>query len=186
MHLIECYALTAGCLIDRCSIETDPIELPQKKYITLHSYNPKGEIRQYYYWQNVIDDLLSNNNFNFEIVQIGGSNDTKLDNINISYLGKTNVHTLAYLIQNCELHVGFDSFPVHLASHFDKKIVAIYAQYMNNTGPYFSTSGKCILIQPDFSLHRPFYSNGYDPFKTINKIPPNAISSSILNILGIT
>jgi ADP-heptose:LPS heptosyltransferase len=185
MHLIESYALTAGCLIDRCFIEEDPIELPQNKYITFHPFSPKGAIRQYNYWSVVIDLLKSNPKFTYEIVQIGGNNDPKYSNVVTDYLGKTTYHSLAYLIKHAGLHLGFDSFPTHLASVYDKKIVSIYAHNAINTMPYFSSAHNISLIQPDFSQHKPYYSDGHDPFGAINTIDPFVIYEKIIHLLEI-
>lgn len=186
MHLIESYALTAGCLIDRCFIEEDPIELPQNKYITFHPFSPKGALRQYNYWNIVIDILKSNKKFDYDIIQIGGSDDTKYAGIKTDYLGKTTYNSLAYLIKNASLHLGFDSFPVHLASCYDIKIVAIYAHNAINTGPYFSNPSNIKLIQPNFTNHKPYYSDGSDPFGAINTIDPAIIAESVLSLLNLS
>ena len=46
MHLLEAYSVVSGAKIDRCFIDEEPIDLPSKPYITLHSHNPKGSGRQ--------------------------------------------------------------------------------------------------------------------------------------------
>lgn len=182
MHLIEAYALTSGCTIDRCFISEEIIELPTQPYITLHSYNPKGKTRQYKYWQDVIDSLIADPDFNYEIIQIGSKNDTRCSNINTSYLGKTNYNSLAFLIKNCSLHVGFDSLPVHIASHYDKKIVALYPHYSRNTGPYFSSPSNVILLQSDHSVTKPVF-NENDHLEKINNIDPTLIVNGIKKLL---
>lgn len=184
MHILENYALTSGCYIDRCYIEEEYIELPKNKYVTIHPYNPKGSSRQYKYWQEVIDLLNSNINFDYTIVQIGGRNDIKYNNIDISYLGKTTYNSLAYLVKNTSMHIGYDSFPVHLASHYNRKIIALYPHYRNNTGPYFSKSDEIILIESDHSKIKPVFSEN-DPFDQINSILPQNIYRSILQLLGL-
>lgn len=183
MHLLECYSVSSGAKIGSCFIKEKPIDLPEKQYITLHAFNPKGQSRQYNYWNEVIYKLKQNKKFDYEIVQIGGISDTKY-NVNTEYLGKTTYHSLAYLIKNCSLHLGFDSLPVHLASHYQRKIVAIYAHFSNNTGPFFSKTEDCILLQPDHSVIKPVFSET-DPFNKINSIDPTLIYNSVIKLLNI-
>mgnify|MGYP003348438586 CR=1 FL=1 len=183
MHLLEIYASTCGCLIDKCFIHEETIDLPPKQYITFHGFNPKGSCRQYKHWQ-VIIDWLKNNNFDYEIIQIGGINDIKYNNINTSYLGKTNYNQLAFLIKHASLHIGYDSLPIHLASMYDKKIIGVYAHWSSVTGPYFSSSENTILFQPDNSIVKPFYGET-DPNDKINTIDPLDIYNAINKLLGI-
>jgi ADP-heptose:LPS heptosyltransferase len=182
MHLLESYALTCGCFIDKCFIEEEEIDLPKSKYITLHSFNNKGTSRQYSHWHSVISYLKKDPRFNHEIVQIGGSEDFKYD-INTSYLGQTSCNSLAYLIKYSDLHLGFDSFPVHLASHYNKKIVALYPQYAKNTGPYFSKKEDVYLFETyRYTNQKPIFEKN-DPNGTINKIPPERIAEAVLDLL---
>jgi ADP-heptose:LPS heptosyltransferase len=181
MHLIETYAIVSGCQINKPFIHEEPLELPTKKYITFHTYNPKGAGRQYRSWDKVINLLRQNAKFDYELIQIGGISDHR-QNINISYLGKTTYNSLAYLIKHSSMHVGFDSLPVHLASHYQKKIVSIYAHYANNSKPYFSKNKDITIIEPDFSKVKPTFAHE-DPFDLINTIPPEKIYSSIINLI---
>lgn len=185
MHMIECYSVTSGAKIGSCHIHEEPIELPKKPYITFHPHNPKGPSRQYHYWDKVIDKLKNNNNFSHEIIQIGGANDEKY-NVNTDYLGKTNYHSLAYLIKNADMHIGFDSFPMHLASHYQRKIVAIFVYYLSNVGPFFSKPEDCVLLEPNrkkLNL-KPVFAN-VDPFNQINTIDHNQIYKAIITLLNI-
>jgi len=178
MHLIEAYALASGAAIEKCFINEKEINLPSKKYITFHGVNPKGKYRQYDYWQIVIDDLLSHPDFDYEIVQIGEDKDLKYYRVNGDYLGKTNFLTLAFLIKNSELHFGYDSFPVHLAS-------ALYPQYAVNTGPFFNIENDCISIEADPNCKtKPIWSEFHSNDR-INSISPKLIVKSILELLQI-
>lgn len=183
MHLLESFAVSAGCLIDKCFIQEEEIQLPQKPYITFHGFNAKGSTRQYSYWQNVIDNLIEDSDFNYKIIQIGEGSAIRYGGINTNYLGKTNYNSLAYLIKNAELHFGFDSLPVHIASHYNKKIVAIYAHYAANTGPYFSKKEDVFLFEPNDNFKPVFAEDDY--LHRINNINPLAISSAIIKLLKI-
>lgn len=184
MHLLETYALLSGAKIDKCFIKEEPINLPKEKYITLHSYNPKGNNRQYKYWNNVIKNLNNHPLFDYEIIQIGGIDDIKT-NTNTTYLGKTTYNSLAYLMKHSSLHMGFDSFPAHLASYYGKKMVVLYAHYANNTGPYFSNKKDVILLEPDHSIVKPIFGDS-DPYDKINTIDFNIITNSVLTLLDIS
>jgi ADP-heptose:LPS heptosyltransferase len=182
MHLIESYALTCGAMINSCFIQEEYIETPKQPYITLHAYNPKGPARQYKHWLSVINDL-QNHDFPYSIIEIGDKHNNNYGSMT-DYLGKTNYGQLAHLIKHSVLHLGFDSLPVHMASHFDKKIVAIYAHYAENTRPYFSTKENIVLLEPDHSVLKPIFANT-DPFDQINSIPSSLISKSVLALLNI-
>ncbi len=182
MHLLESFALASGATIDKSFIKETPIKLPKNKYITFHPYSPKGPLRNYGYWQDVIDNLLKYPKFNYTIVQIGGDNDPRYKNIDVSYLGKTTYSSLAYLIRNSELHFGFDSLPIHLASHYDKKIVGLFVQYAANTGPFFNQHNETICIQATPTNAKPVFDEKY-PSDIINTIKSTVISNSIIELL---
>lgn len=183
MHLLETYALISGCRISKPYIHLEEIQLPNKKYITFHGFSPKGPSKQYNRWEFVLQMLNSNEKFDYDIIQIGESKDTKYKHANHEYLGKTNYHSLAYLIKHSSLHLGFDSLPVHLASHFQRKIVAIYPWYSQNCGPYFSNPKDFILIEPSFDIFKPCF-NFVDKFDLINTIDPFDIYNSVIGLLN--
>jgi ADP-heptose:LPS heptosyltransferase len=181
MHLLESYAVSCGAQIGECFIQEEEIPLPPKKYMTFHGINPKGSSRQYRYWQEVINLLLSDI-FDLEIVQIGTILDHRFDHINTNYLGKTSYGSLAYLIKNAHLHLGFDSLPVHIASHYDIKIVAIYSHYSSISGPYFSSAQNIQILEPSFDLIKPSYSYN-DPNDLIQNISPTSIHKALISLL---
>ena len=183
MHILETYALLSGAQIDQCFIQEEEIDLPSKKYITFHPYSPKGNSKQYDKWNEILSLLKNNSEFDYEIVQVGEVTDQRYD-VNTFYLGKTSYNSLAYLIKNSQLHLGFDSFPVHLASHYDIKIVALYSYYATTCGPYFSSSDNIRIFEPDFTNTKPTFSYD-DPFRLINTIDHNQVYQAIIELLGI-
>jgi ADP-heptose:LPS heptosyltransferase len=184
MHLLESYAVSAGAQIGKCYIKEQVIDLPKNKYITFHGINPKGSSRQYNHWQTVINNLQNNELFDYDIVQIGGLLDTRYDGIIHSYLGQTSYASLAFLLKNASLHLGFDSLPVHIASHYDIKIVAIYSHYSSISGPYFSSPHNIRILEPSFSSFKPTYRHN-DPNNLIQSIDPYKIYQSVLSLLHI-
>jgi ADP-heptose:LPS heptosyltransferase len=185
MHLLETYSLITGARIGESWIKEKEIQLPNKKYITFHPTHTKGNARKYSYWNNVISNLKNNENFikNYEIVQIGERDDILYD-VNINYLEKTDFHELAYLVHNASLHLGYDSLPVHLASHFQTKIVAIYCYLAKNSGPYFSKDEDIVILEPSYDTIRPSYSYD-DKFRLIDNISPKDISDGVFKLLNI-
>lgn len=184
MHILETYALLSGSKIDKCFIQEMPIILPVNKYITFHPYSEKGNSKSYDKWLDVINLLQNNKNFDYEIIQIGTKDPSTSYPINTTYLNNTNIWQLAYLIKNSSLHLGYDSFPVHLASHYDIPIVALYSYYANTCGPYFSSTEKIKIFEPDFSRIKPTY-NYDDPHRLINTIDHLQVYQSAIQLLGI-
>ena len=124
MKLVETYAANSGLTISKPFIYEKFFPLNVDKYITIHK-EVKYPSRKYLYWQEVVDILnpiLQENNI--KILQVGTKEDEPLSNV-MSSLGMTSLNQLAYIVKNTMLHVGVDSFPVHLASSYDKKIVSI-------------------------------------------------------------
>jgi hypothetical protein len=100
-------------------------------------------------------------------------------------MGQTNFNQTAYIINNSLLHFGVDSFPIHMASYFDKKIVALYCNmYAQQSKPYWSSPENIKLIQADLNGKKPSYAAEENP-KTIDNIKPEEIASSILSLLGL-
>jgi len=183
MHILETYSLITGAKISKPFIAEEPIEIPSRPYITFHPYSSKGDSKQYQHWNDVLFMLKANSKFDYHIIQIGEAQDARYD-IDVSYLGKTSYNSLAYLIKHAELHLGFDSFPVHLASYYDIKIVALYSYYASTCGPYFSSPDKIRLLEPNFDKAKPTF-NFDDPLKLINTINPNHVYEAITDLLNL-
>lgn len=184
MHILEQYALNCGLKIGKPFIHEKYFPLPYEKYIT---FNPFGKFnsRRYSYWQdviNILQPILSKENIG--IVQIGGQNENGYHNC-FHLMGQTNFNQTAYIINNSLLHFGVDSFPIHIASAFNKKIVGLYCNmYSSQSKPYWSNSDDIILLQADLNGQKPSYAAEENP-KTIDTIKPEVIASSILKLLNI-
>ena len=179
--MLETYSLATAMPIDKCFIKEEEIILPTDPYITFHPCDTKGTSRQYSFWKEVVDGLKSSSDFNHTIIQVGGENDDRYD-VNTTYLGKTSIHSLAYLIKNSSLHLSYDSFPLHLASHYDIKIVCIFPQTSKATGPFFSSKDRAICLEPSKTDIKPSYRYN-DPNRLINTIKPDKIIEATLKLL---
>jgi hypothetical protein len=185
MHILEQYALNCGLKISKPYIYEKYFPIPFEKYIT---FNPFGKFnsRKYSYWQEVLDLVLPIlQKENIHIVQIGAQNEVGYNNC-FHLMGQTNFHQTAHIIKNSLLQFGVDSFPIHMASYYDKKIVALYSNmYASQSKPYWSQPENVKLIQADLNGQKPSYAPEENP-KTIDNIKPEEIAESILNLLNIS
>lgn len=182
MHLIETYATNCGLKIASPTIYEKYIPVPNKKYIVLQAHSKPS--KSYDYWQEVIDILHPIlTKAGIQIIQIGENGEKPYGGV-INYIGHTDLGQCAYIIRNSLLHLGVDSFGVHIASSFDKPIVALYSNNnINNVGPYWSSKDKVRLLEPyRANGERPSYSLNEVP-KTINKIAPEKVASSVCELL---
>jgi len=185
MHLLEQYALACGAKIGKPYIYESFFPLDFTNYITLHR-DANFPSRNYKNWQAVVDILTPIlDKYQIKILQVGTKKDKPLNRTQ-SALGLTSINQLAFLIQNSALHVGIDSFPTHIASHYGKKIVAIYSNTSpQNSGPFWGDSKNHRLITSFRGDRKPSYAFDENP-RTINNIPPEKIANSVLELLGIS
>tara|TARA_Y100000593_G_scaffold95031_1_gene198582 strand:+ start:31060 stop:32241 length:1182 start_codon:yes stop_codon:yes gene_type:complete len=185
MHLLERYALATGAKIDKPFILEKFYPIPFEKYITVHP-NSQYPSKNYDYWNevlNIIGPSLIDKGIN--LVQIGTENDAKLP-FCYHTNGATNINQVAYIVKNSILHLGADSFPVHVASSYSKKIVVLYGNaYAKNANPYWGNEEDQILLEPNREFRKPSFAPEENP-KSINSISPEKIAKSVLNLLKIS
>lgn len=183
-HILDTYALHCGLKHNKPQIIESFFPLSSEKYITIHS-SQKTQSKDYDYFNEVINILfpiLSKNDIS--IIQIGSINDKLLNNVN-SLIGKTTLRQLAFIIKNSKLHLGIDSAPVHIASLYSKKIVALYSNnYISCVRPYWSLPNDVILLEPNRNNSKPSFSLQEFP-KSINSINSEVIAQSVLNLLNL-
>jgi ADP-heptose:LPS heptosyltransferase/glycosyltransferase involved in cell wall biosynthesis len=125
-------------------------------YMTIHTTSSKDQwgARKYVEWQEVIDNIKRYVP-NLKVVQIGLADETLLKNVDVDLRGKTTPQQLASVIEHSTLHLGVDSFPVHLCAMFNTPVVALYgSSYARSTGPWYKdlTTAKFILLETDNRL----------------------------------
>jgi hypothetical protein len=184
MHLLERYATSCGVKIGRPYIYDSFFPLTVDRYISFQPFS-KYPSKNYDFWQEVIDIIIPYlNKQNIKIVQLGVKDD-KPFNSTLYLAGQTNISQAAFIIKNGIMHVGADSFAAHIASGYNKKIVAIYSNNnIENVKPYWSKDEDLVLINPKEGTKKPSYSAGENP-KNINKIKPEEIAKGILDLLNI-
>jgi hypothetical protein len=183
MHLLERYASSCGVKIGEPYIYESYFPITSNKYISFQPFSKQS--KNYDYWQEVIDiasPYLKENGI--DIVQIGAKDDKRL-NGTIFVSGQTSIPQAAYIIKNSILHFGADSFGVHIASGFSKKILALYSNNnIENVKPYWSKDEDVVLLKADSDQAKPSYSLNENP-KNINKIKIEKIAKSLLDLLNI-
>jgi hypothetical protein len=184
MHIIETYALNCGLKIDKPFIYEKYCPIPFDNYISFQPCS-KYESKSYDLWQEVINQIAPKLiQKNIHIIQIGGKDEKPLENC-YHLQGKTNINQAAYIIKRSIMHFGADSFGVHVASNYDKPIVALYSNSRpENAGPYFNSNSKIKIFEIDKKDRRPSYSAQESP-KTINEIDPIQVANSILSMLDL-
>ena len=183
MHLVETYALSCGAKIDKPLIYEKYFPLPKVKYISFQPF-AGAPSKNYDFWQQVVDILFPIlKNKGISILQIGAKEEKTFKGC-LSIVGNTNLGQAAYAIARAELHLGADSFAAHMASAYDKKIVAIYSNnIVKNVKPYWSKDENVTLIEPK-RKNKPNFEMEESP-KTINSIKPEAIAESVCKLLNV-
>jgi len=184
MHLVETYALNCGLKIDKPYIYRKYCPLPFDKFISFQPCS-KYDSKSYDFWQEVINQLIPKlHNEGIHIVQIGGKDEKPIENC-YHLQGKTTINQAAYIISKSLVHFGADSFGVHIASCYNKPLVALYSNSLpENAGPYFGEKNNHILLEINKENRKPSYSAQENP-KTINEIDPIKITNAILQKLNL-
>lgn len=184
MHLIETYALNCGLKIDKPYVYEKYCPIPFDEYISFQPCS-KYTSKSYDFWQEVVNQLVPIlSQKNIHIIQIGGKDEKPIENC-YHMQGKTTINQAAYIIKRGLLHFGADSFGVHVASSYDKPIVALYSNSRpENAGPYFNSKNNIKILEINKQDRKPSYSAEESP-KTINEIDPISIANSILEFLDL-
>ena len=184
MHLWETYALKTSSKIDKPFIIEHFYPLDTDKYITIS--NSSGmEAKNYPHYQDVVDFILPIvKKEGYTIFQIGNKDDKSLEGC-VPLYGKTNLNQTAYILKNSQLHIGNDSFPIHLASSYNVPIVGLYSvSPIEVCGPYWGDKDKQKLLSPDFSLVGPTFNPSEKPSR-VQEIKIEEVVSAVLQLLKI-
>lgn len=185
MHLIERYSLSTGLEIDNPTISEQFFPTSCKNYVCFHA-SSKDNLRDYDYWGEVKQMLDPKfKDLNLKTLQIGLEKDPSL-NCDIDLRGQTNMRQMSWIVKNCDLFIGVDSFPAHLAGFFNRKMVSIYSNsFAACVRPYWGDPANQKVIEterPDGE--KPSFSFNENP-KTVNRIKPEKIVNSALSLLGV-
>lgn len=181
MKLLEAYAQTCGVQLNSPPKMIDSYyPIPESKYVVFHN---AAEIpqKQYSYFQEVLELVLPKLRLeNYQIYQIGDSNSVPLDGA-IDLRGKLSLSQLNYLIKNCSLLVGNDTFSSHIAgSHGIPTVTLFGVTTIENNAPYWAYAYS-IYLEPDRKKYPPFLLK--ESKKSIDEIKVETVAAAICKIL---
>ena len=183
MHIVEQYALSCGLKIGEPCIERLFFPLPVDKFITFHN-SSKFESRNYDYFNDIttsISPILKQ--AGVSMIQVGIPEDPIIP-LALDLRGRTNFKHLAYVLSKSMLHIGIDSFPLHLAGYFKVPFIGLYSNmHKEHSAPYWRDELNSILLESHREGLKPSYAKQEDP-KTINMINPDVVAGNILDLLG--
>lgn len=160
-------------------------------YITVHPGSGKGqwEARNYVEWPEIIKNVKRLYP-DMNIVQVGGVDEPLIKDV-IDVRGKTNVHELAALIENSQLHVSIDTFTMHLAAALNTPVVSLFgSSHAMSSGPWVKDrrASKIYLLEAEQKLGCSKGCYKYQCRKNqqmpcINEIDPRMVVEAIARIV---
>lgn len=181
MHLVETYSLSTGSKIKKPFIHKKFFPLPFEKYITIqNSSGMQGKC--YDYFQEVINFVHEDlEKAGYKIIQIGNKDDKPLTNV-FNLQGQTNINQTAFILENSKLHIGNDSFAIHMCSAFDVPLIGLYSVSSPEiAGPFWKNKNQICLTPKNW---KPSFNPNESP-KKINEIKIESIIESIKLLLNI-
>lgn len=184
MNLAQVYSLSCGAKIDKAYIFEKYFPLPFDKYIILHPQSKSSKTYDLFVDSlQIIAKHLAE--VNLKVIQIGDKDDKPITGC-YHLMGKTDHGQCAYLIRNCQLLLGVDSFSSHFAGHYDKKMVILYTNnFISNVKPYWGTPANQRLLEPPIrDKVKPSFSFNESP-KSINLIDPEIVAQNVCELLDL-
>ena len=181
MHLVETYSLSTGSKIKKPFIHKKFFPIPFEKYITIqNSSGMQGKC--YDYFQEVVNFVYEDlEKFGYKIIQIGNKDDKPLTNV-FHLQGQTNINQTAFILENSQLHVGNDSFAIHMCSAFDVPLIGLYSVSSPEiAGPFWKNKNQICLTPKNWN---PSFNPNESP-KRVNEIKIESIIESIKTLLNI-
>jgi ADP-heptose:LPS heptosyltransferase len=152
MHLLETYALATGSKIKKPFINKKFFPVPFEKYITIqNSSGMQGKC--YDYFQDVVDFIHEDlEKIGYKIIQIGSKDDRALKHV-FHLQGQTNINQTAFILENSKLHVGNDSFAIHMCSAFGVPLIGLYSVSSPEiAGPFWKDNNQNCLTPENLGL----------------------------------
>ena len=181
MHLVETYSLSTGSKIKKPFIHKKFFPLPFDKYITIqNSSGMQGKC--YDYFQEVVNFVYEDlGKAGYKIIQIGAKEDKALNNV-FHLQGQTNINQTAFILENSKLHIGNDSFAIHMCSAFDVPLIGLYSVSSPEiAGPFWKNKNQICLTPKNWN---PSFNPNESP-KRVNEIKIESIIESIQTLLNI-
>ena len=181
MHLVETYSLSTGSKIKKPFIHKKFFPIPFEKYITIqNSSGMQGKC--YDYFQEVLNFVYEDlEKAGYKIIQIGAKEDKALNNV-FHLQGQTNINQTAFILENSKLHIGNDSFAIHMCSAFGIPLIGLYSVSSPEiAGPFWKNQNQICLTPKNWN---PSFNPNESP-KRVNEIKIESIIESIQTLLNI-
>jgi ADP-heptose:LPS heptosyltransferase len=90
--------------------------------------------------------------------------------------GQTNINQTAFILENSKLHIGNDSFAIHMCSAFDVPLIGLYSVSSPEiAGPFWKNKNQICLTPKNW---KPSFNPNESP-KRVNEIKIESIIESI-------
>jgi hypothetical protein len=181
MHLVETYSLSTGSKIKKPFIHKKFFPIPFEKYITIqNSSGMQGKC--YDYFQEVLNFIYEDlEKAGYKIIQIGAKEDKALNNV-FHLQGQTNINQTAFILENSKLHIGNDSFAIHMCSAFGVPLIGLYSVSSPEiAGPFWKNKNQICLTPKNWN---PSFNPNESP-KRVNEIKIESIIESVKTLLNI-
>lgn len=158
-----------------------------RSYITVHAQT-RTDPKDYDYLDRVLSRIKRDD---FVVVQVGGGNDKKLENVDYDLRGKTTPQELARVLKHAQLHIGVDSFPMHVALTVGTRVVALFGGTHSQKVINPAYSDLITAIDPTDRgfcvtacnlINCAMKERGID--KCINSINVDTVLDAIANVIG--
>lgn len=148
-HVMETYAEYAGLdyaeIEPKCELFLNEREVRSHEWVAVHvgPSNWLGRTWPMDRWQEVIKQLRDRG----WMVMLFGDKSLVRFEVDKDMRGQSGVHELAKLIQSCQLYVGLDSFPMHVAQAVGVPVVALFG--IIDPKCHITPSGEYIAVTSD-------------------------------------
>jgi len=182
MHLIDLYSRDLNVDIGKPILSPHFYPLTDENYVTIHT-SDKVPAKNYSYWAEVVSILRPElDKRGIALIQVGTKEDPQITGVH-KFINNTTFNQLFHILKGSKCHVGIDSCPVHLCSHFDVPTVSIYAHSYAKTCDPIWNKEKAIVIESDRGGDKPSFSYSEDP-KKIDILKPEQIANAVFKQLG--
>lgn len=184
MHLVEAYARTAGLRIDKMLLTEHfyPLGIEDPFIVVVTSSGAPG--KNYSYFKIVIEALRPYlKEKGYKIVQVGGKDDERIG-ADVDACGKTSTFQYFNIINRSELVLCGDTSALHVAGHYNKKIVSLFSvSHPKISGSWFGDRAKQIYLTPPDDW-RPSFNPNENP-KWIDRILPENVIDAVSGLLDL-
>lgn len=184
MKLLERYALQSGTRIGKQHLVESFYPLPFERYVTIQGGSGMAA-KNYPHYGEVLALLAEPlKAAGIAVVQIGGKEDHALPGC-YHLQGQTNLHQSNHVLRGALCHIGNDSWLSHRGGALGVPLVVSFGPTsVANHSPY-QFDPRSVFIESHRFGRRPTFAAQEHP-STMAVIPPEQISSAVLQLLGLT